>query len=135
LQRALFHHGDGVELCHQPGAVADHNDRRAARLQSVQRGLQRGLAFGVEVGIGLVEHHRARLPIWRARQRDALALTARKCDTGVAEHGVVALRQPQDHVVRLRSCAARITCSSSTSPSRAMFWATVASKNDDSCGR
>ena len=46
--------------------------RRAARTPRMALG-QRLVAFGVEVGIGLVEHDQERIAVERARQRDALA--------------------------------------------------------------
>jgi hypothetical protein len=41
-------------------------------------GGERLLAFGVEIGIGLVEHDKERVTIERARRRHALLLTGGK---------------------------------------------------------
>ena len=53
----------------------------------------RALAFGVEVGIGLVEHHQEGIAVERASQRDALALPGRERRSAFADLGVVAVRE------------------------------------------
>src|SRR5262249_5301329 len=56
-------------------------------------------AGAVEVGVWLVEHQQGRAAEQRARQAEALALAAREADAARPEHGVVLLRQLEDHVV------------------------------------
>ena len=73
----------------------------ALRISSVRD--QRLLAFVVEVGIRLVEHHQPRLAVERARERDALPLAGRKRLAGFADLGVVALGQAQDELVHVRA--------------------------------
>ena len=51
----------------------------------------------------VVEDQDARVDRERARDRDALPLAAGERDPALADHGVVALRQPLDELVRLRS--------------------------------
>ena len=60
---------------------------------------QRGFAVRVQTGVRLVEHDHARPAVQRARQPDPLALAAGEMAAGVADLGVVALRQGQDHLV------------------------------------
>jgi hypothetical protein len=60
--------GDLVEARHQRRPVADDDDRRAALLQRPERGAQRVVALGIEVGVGLVEDDEARLAV-QARAR------------------------------------------------------------------
>ena len=52
---------------------------------------QRLVAFGVEIGIRLVEHDQERIAIERARERDALALPGRQRAAVFADLGVVAV--------------------------------------------
>ncbi len=58
------------------------------------------LALGVEVGVGLVQHHEERVAVEGAGEADALALACREAGARLAEAGVVTLRQTQDQVVR-----------------------------------
>ena len=51
----------------------DHD--AAARAHAENRLGQRLLAFGIEIGIGLVEHDQERIAIERARERDPLLLS------------------------------------------------------------
>src|SRR5881398_2066004 len=63
--------------------------------------LRRG-ALGVDRRERLVEHQDGRVAQERARDRDALTLTAREPHPALADDGVVALRQPQDELLRVR---------------------------------
>ena len=55
----------------------------------------------------VVEDQDPRVDHERARDREALALAARERDPALADHRVVALRQPLDELVRLRRAAPR----------------------------
>ena len=56
--------------------MSDHDGRHAARLELSQRGRQSSLAFGVEICVGLVQHHQLRVTVQSACEGDALSLTA-----------------------------------------------------------
>ena len=72
-------------------------------LLEMQHGLrQRGLALFVQIGVGLVQHDNARIAVQGARQADALALSAGKGRALVADLGVVALGQGQNHFMHAR---------------------------------
>ena len=60
---------------------------------------QRLLAFGIEVGVRLVEHDQERLAIERARKRNPLPLPGRQRSAAFADIGLIALGQTQDEVV------------------------------------
>ena len=81
------------------GAMRDDHDDSAARANALDGAGQRLVALGVEVGVRLVEHHEEGIAKQRARQTDALALARRQACAVVADVGVVALGQAQDHVV------------------------------------
>ena len=72
-------------------ATIDHDP--AARAHA-ENGLgERLLAFGIEIGIGLVEHDQERLAVERARERDALPLSGGQRRAALADLGLVAVRQ------------------------------------------
>ena len=75
--------------------------RPAHRL--AQREPDARLGRGVDRGGRVVEDQDARVGDERAGDRDALALAARERQAALADHGVVALRQRRDEVVRLRA--------------------------------
>ena len=79
--------------------MGDQHDGLAAAAQVVERGDQRLFADVVEVGVGFVQHDQRGVVVHRARQADTLFLPARQSGTAVAEQGVVALREMQDHVM------------------------------------
>ena len=60
------------------GPVRDHHDDGAAFARGADRPRQRLVAFGVEIGIRLVEHDQERIAVERARQRHALRLAGRQ---------------------------------------------------------
>ena len=77
-------------------------EHRAPRDQPVERLLDLVLRLGVDGAGGLVEDQDARVVQDRPRDRDALALAARERVPALADHGVVAVRQLADEVVRVR---------------------------------
>ena len=79
--------------------MRDQHDDGAARLEVDDRLAQRALAFVVEIGIRLVEHNEKGVAKERARQSDALSLSARERFSSFADRGVIAVRQPEDHIV------------------------------------
>ena len=78
--------------------MGDHDDDAAALADALDRGRQRHVAVGVEIGIGLVEHHQERIAVERARQPDQLPLPGRECCAAVADPRLETVRQAQDHV-------------------------------------
>ena len=60
---------------------------------------QRLVAFGVEVGVGFVEHDQERIAVERARKRDALRLAGGQRSAAFADLGLVAFGQADDQVV------------------------------------
>ena len=109
---------------------------RAARAKAEDGAGQRFVAFGIEIGIGLVEHDQERIAIKRARERDALRLAGRQRAAMLADDGLIAVGQIDDEVVnagRLRRGDAPRRGSGGSSK-RAMFCATVPLNNSTSCG-
>ena len=110
-------------------AVGD-DDRRPAAHRLAQAVADLRLGRRVDRRGRVVEDQDARVDDERARDRDALALAARERDPALADHGVVALRQPLDELVRLREPrraldlarrsrrAGRTRCSRARSPRR-----------------
>ena len=114
------------------------DDHRSAALQAMADGaVERRLAFGIEVGIGLVEHEQHRIAKERARQREALALAGRQPRAGFAERRVVAVGQAQDEIVDIGELRRLddLFGLGVFAGSAAMFCATVPSNSCTSCGR
>ena len=99
LHRAARHHQHLVEIGERRRAVRDHDDDAAALAHALNGGRQRDVAVGVEIGIGLVEHHQERIAVERPRQPDQLPLSGRECRAAVADPRLEAVRQAQDHLV------------------------------------
>ena len=87
--------------------MRDHDDDAAVLAQGADGAHQAVLAVGIEIRIGLVEHHQERIAVNRARQPDALALSARQAGAALADAGRIAVRQAQDHVVHARRLCGR----------------------------
>ena len=79
--------------------MRDDDDRGAALLQLRDTFGERRVALGVEVGARLVENDEARLAEDGAGQRDALSVAARQDGAALADLRVVAVREPEDHLV------------------------------------
>ena len=75
------------------------DDRRAVLHQPLERLLHQPLALGVERARRLVEQQDRRVAQDRARDRDALPLSARESRAALAEERVVALRQLAEELV------------------------------------
>ena len=65
--------------------MRDHHHDGAARAQPENGARQRLVAFGIEIGIGLVEHDKERIAIERARERQALRLPGRQRAAVIAD--------------------------------------------------
>src|SRR5262249_59643561 len=78
------------------------DDRRLASDDARHVVLHDHLAFGVERAGGLVEQEDRRPPHQRARNCEALALSARQIGPTLLQRGVVALRQPLDQLLGSR---------------------------------
>ena len=78
FDRALAQHQHLSTAASNAGAMGDDHDALRPRLQRAERREQRHLALGIQVRIGLVEHHEARVAVEGARERDALALSRRR---------------------------------------------------------
>ncbi len=85
-------------------AVRD-DQRRPAAHRLAQADADPRLRRRVDGRGRVVEDEDPRIDGERARDRDALALAARERDAALADHRVVALRQPLDELVRLRERA------------------------------
>ena len=99
-------HDQPVGLAQRRQPVGD-GDRGAALHQVVERLLDLLLGLGVDRRGGLVEDQDARVDQQRARDRDALALAAGQRLAALADQRVVAVRQAQDEVVRMRGARRR----------------------------
>ena len=104
---ALLHHAPALQHHQTVGALqgrqAVRDGNRGAALHQVFQGfLDFFFGFGIDRRSGLVQYQDARIDEQRARNRDALALTARQALTTLAHHGVVAMRQAQDELMRVR---------------------------------
>src|SRR3990170_4537919 len=98
---AALDHENLVGAYHGREPVRD-NDGGASREQVVDRRLDEPLAFAVEIARRLVEYEHARVAQYRARDRDALLLTAGKFDAALADFGVVAVWKLRYELVRVR---------------------------------
>ena len=81
--------------------------RRAAFHELVHTCLHDGLGAGVDGARGLVQNHRRRIGDGGACDRDQLALALRQLRAVASEHGVVAVGQAGDKVVRARELGCR----------------------------
>ena len=97
---APVHHHQPVGLAQGRQAVSD-GDRGAPFHQVVERLLDFLLGFGIDRRRGLVEDQDARVDQQRSRNADALALAARQPLAALTDQRVVAVRQPQDEIVRM----------------------------------
>ncbi len=86
-------------LLHRGQAVRDHQ-RSAAALKRFQRLLHHALAGRIQRARRFVEQQDRPIGEQRARDREALALAARKRHAALAEHGIHALRQAVDKFQR-----------------------------------
>ena len=126
-----------VGLADRLHAMRDENDGLAALCACRRWRRQRFVAGAVEVGVWLVEHDERRIAEQRAGEADALALAAGQIGAEGAELGVVALRQGEDQVVRVR-----LLGGFDDRPRRRrrrgsgqMFWRTVPANSSTLCGR
>ena len=81
------------------GLVGDHDDCLLHHLHARERLGERGLALGVEIGVGLVQDEETGIAIERARESQALALAAGQHDAALAHLRLVPLGQAQDRLV------------------------------------
>ena len=88
----VLEHDDLARALDRREPVGD-DDRRAAREQPPQAGLDLGLGVDVDVRRRLVEDEDARVRDERARERDELALAGRELDAALADRRVVAVLQ------------------------------------------
>ena len=95
----------GVHDGREPVRDDEHG---AAGEQSVDRFLHEALRLRVERGRRFVEDEDRRIGEQRARDRQALALTAGEPRAALAEDGVVAVGQLADEAVRVRGARRRL---------------------------
>ena len=76
-----------------------HHHNGAPRTGGFDGRGQRLFAFGVEIGIGLIQHDQLAIAKEGARQTDALALPCREIAAARAHLGVIAAGQRQDQLV------------------------------------
>jgi hypothetical protein len=77
--------------------MPDNDERDAALLPVMNRGLERRLTRLVKVGVGLVQDDEPRVAVDGARQPDALPLTAGKPRPAFADLGLVPVGKALDH--------------------------------------
>ena len=99
LHAAVLQHQDLVDRLDADRPVRDHDHDGAALAGGAHRAAQRLVAFGIEIGIGLVEHDQEGIAVQRAGQRHALRLARRQRGALLADLGVVAVAHLDDHVV------------------------------------
>ena len=99
LLTALLHHQQEIDAGDRARPMRDDDDDAAARATREDRLGQGFVAFGIEIGIRLVEHDQERIAVERARQRDALRLTGRERSPLLADLGLVAFGQTDDELV------------------------------------
>ena len=104
---ALGEHDDLVGERDRRQAVRD-DERRPAGHRAAQADADQRLGRGVDGGGRVVEDQDPRVDRERPRDREPLALAAGERDPALADHGVVALRQPLDELVRLRRARDRL---------------------------
>ena len=115
LRPAGFEHEQALGAGEDRAAMRDQDDRRAAVQRSCQRLDQRGLAVGVEEGIGLVEDQQNGVAVERTRQRDALRLAGRQTGAERPKRRVVALGKLAGSARGRRPALAASTASASMS--------------------
>ena len=79
-----------------------HHDNALARPHADNGARERLVAFGVEIGVGLVEHDQERVAVERARERNALRLAGGQRRTLFADRRSVALGHADDQVMDAR---------------------------------
>ena len=104
---ALVEHDDLVRVDDRRQPVRDH-ERRAAAHQLAERALHGDLALRVERRGRLVEEQDRRVAQDRARDGDALLLTARQAGAPLSRHGVVAVGEARDELVDPRRGRGRL---------------------------
>ena len=92
-------HGDMVDGIECARPLSDDHHDSASRAHTLDGCRQRGFAFRIEVGVGLIQHDEKRIAVKGAGERDALALSGRERCPVRAHLGLVSVRQPQDHLV------------------------------------
>src|SRR5271165_900471 len=98
--RSTFLHGqEEIDPGDGARAVGNHDCDAAAGADAENRLRQGGVAFGIEIGVRLVQNHQERVAIERAGKRNALGLPGRQSGAPLADLGIVAALQGNDHVV------------------------------------
>ena len=98
--RAVGQHQDAVGVDHA-GEAMRQDQRGAAGHQPIERLLDHRLVLRIDRGQRLVQHQDRRVAQQRAGDGDALALAARQARAAFADHGLVAVGQRLDEVVRV----------------------------------
>ena len=82
--------------------VRHHDDDSAALTYAHDRLAQGRIARGIEVGIGLIEHHQERIAIECPGEAEALALARGEFIAAAGEIGLIAVRKREDRLVQAR---------------------------------
>ena len=82
--------------------MRDDHHSRAARFRQLNGGTQCLLAIGVEIGVRLIQQDQFSIAKERTGKTDTLALTTGKLVAIAPYFGLVAGRQRQNHLMRLR---------------------------------
>src|SRR5262249_4182364 len=96
---ALLHGKEEVNSSYCARAMCNHDGNAAARTNRKNGLRQRGVAFRIEIGVGLVEYHQEWIAIERARKRNALPLPRRKGDSAFPDGRVVSALKGDNHLV------------------------------------
>ena len=98
---AFTKHENAVAFGGDRRAVGNQHDGGAALLGLQHGAFERLLAFGVEVGVRLVEDDHLRIAVEGAGEPDALALAARKPHAGRADRRAIAVLLAEHELVGL----------------------------------
>src|SRR5687767_4824888 len=90
------------------GETMGDDEHRPPLEQPIDRLLDEPLRFGIERGGRLVEDENRRIDEERARDRDALPLSAGQASAALSEQGVVALGKLADETMRVRGACRRL---------------------------
>ena len=99
---SVVEHHQPVGSPNRAEAVRD-NESRAAGQQPLHRILDQPLALVIQTAGRLVEDENGRILEQRAGDRNALTLTTGQLPPPLSDHRVIALREPLDELVRVRS--------------------------------
>ena len=96
---AVLNDADQVDGDERARTMCDYDRDTASVSHPVDRLSQSRIAFGVEIGVWLIEDNQEGVVVKSACERDALTLPGRKCGAVWTERSLVAIRHSHDHLV------------------------------------